>query len=222
MRREIWSRAAALFRARRVGAERPLQRATKAGALTPRDAGFTLIEVLVALTVGSLVVLFAHRLFNGVADGTRRLADARQALDRESNARRWLAEAFGSLVVGEAGGAFAGRADRVEFGSWQLTREGWLVRRRIGIELRERRLVADVGAGDSVVLADSVKEIRFYYLLDPGATPSAQELDAMPGERAAFVREWISPVSAPLAVRMRIARAAGMVDTLLLIVGPRG
>ena len=184
--------------------------------------GFTLIEVLLALTLGSLVVLFAHRLFTGVADGTRRLAEARQALDRETNARRWLAEAFGSLVVGEAGAAFAGRADRVDFGSWQLTGEGWLVRRRIGIGRRGARLVADVGAGDSVVLADSVKEVRFDYLLDPGEMPSAQDLDDLPGERATFVRDWMSPVSAPLAVRMRIARAAGMVDTLLLIVGPRG
>ena len=190
--------------------------------LRAHPLGFTLIEVLLALSLGSLVVLFAHRLFTGVADGTRRLAEARQALDRESNARRWLAEAFGSLAVGEAGAAFAGRADRVEFGSWQRTAAGWLVRRRIGIGRRGGRLVADVGAGDSVVLADSVKEVRFDYLLDPGAIPSAQDLDVMPGERAAFVREWISPVSAPLAVRMRIARAAGMVDTLLLIVGPRG
>ncbi|MGH7612408.1 MAG: PulJ/GspJ family protein [Gemmatimonadales bacterium] len=184
--------------------------------------GFTLIEVVLALSLGSLLVLFAHRLFTGVADGTRRLAEARQALDKESNARRWLAEAFGSLVVGEAGVAFGGQADRVEFGSWQLTREGWLVRRRIGIEMRDSRLVADVGAGDSVVLSDGVKGVRFDYLLDPGALPSDQGLDAMPGERAAFVREWISPVSAPLAVRMRIARAAGTVDTLLLILGPRG
>lgn len=186
-----------------------------------RDRGFTLIEVVTALSLGALVVLFAHRLFAGVADGTRRLAEARRALDRESNARRWLAEAFGSLAVGEAGAAFAGHADRVEFGSWQRTREGWLVRRRIGIGRRGGRLVADVGPGDSVVLADSVKEARFDYLLDPGEIASTQDLD-VPGERAVFVREWMSPVSAPLAVRMRIARAAGVVDTLLLLVGPRG
>ena len=184
--------------------------------------GFTLLEVVVALTLGSLVVLFAHRLFTGVADGTRRLAEARHALDRESNARRWLAEAFGSLAVGEAGAAFAGRADRVEFGSWQRTGEGWLVSCRIGIGRRGGRLIADLGPGDSVVVADSVKEVRFDYLLDPGEIPSAHDLAARAGVQATFVREWMSPVSAPLAVRVRIARAAGMVDTLLLIVGPRG
>ena len=48
-----------------------------------------------------------------------------------------------------------------------------------------------------------------------------------PGEQARFVREWISPVSAPIAVRLRIARRreAGyseQVDTLLVLVGPRG
>jgi hypothetical protein len=72
------------------------------------------------------------------------------------------------------------------------------------------------------VLAGGVKEVRFDYLLDPGEIPSVHDLAARAGVRATFVREWMSPVSAPLAVRMRIVRTAGMVDTLLLIVGLRG
>ncbi len=177
--------------------------------------GFTLLEVLLALSLGALVVLLAHRIFTGVLAGVRRLDEARVALDREQNARRWLEAAVGSLEVGDGAGPFAGHPDRVEFGSWQLTPEGWLVRRRLSLARLGDRLVAGIAGRDLGVLADSVAQIQFDYLLEPG-------------ENATWVREWISPVSAPLAIRLRVTRAgrgergAGVVDTLLCLVGPRG
>jgi hypothetical protein len=43
------------------------------------------------------------------------------------------------------------------------------------------------------------------------------------GSASAWVQEWHSPVSAPVAVRLRLRRdSAAAVDTLLFIVGPRG
>jgi prepilin-type N-terminal cleavage/methylation domain-containing protein len=184
-----------------------------------RRDGFTLIELMVALAVGAVVVLLAHRLFVGVADGARRMDAARAALDRDMNARRWLAEAFGSLDVG-LGSGFVGRAEHVQFGAWLRTPEGWLIRRQVDLAMRHNRLVARLAADDSIVLADSVRQLQLDYLLEAGEDAGAS--GAMPGERASFVREWISPVSAPLAVRLRLARLAGSVDTLLLIIGPRG
>ena len=56
-------------------------------APTSTVAGFTLIEVLVALTIGAIVVLLAHELFGAVADRGRTLTVARAALDRSANAR---------------------------------------------------------------------------------------------------------------------------------------
>lgn len=180
----------------------------------PATRGFTLIEVLVALTLSALVVLLAHRVFTGVVDGTARLGDARLALDREANARRFLQEAFGSLDVGSEGaGGFAGRTERVEFATWVRVPEGWLERRRVTLGIENGGFAVRAGAGDLVVLRDSVERVEFDYLLEPGAN-------------AAWVREWISPVSAPVAVRVRVhgARSTehGAVDTLLFIVGPRG
>jgi prepilin-type N-terminal cleavage/methylation domain-containing protein len=170
-------------------------------------AGFTLIEVLVALTLSALVVLIAHRVFTGVVDGSTRLQTARTALDREANARRTLTEMFGSLDVGtEGAGGFAGRPERVEFATWQRVPEGWLERRRVVLGVEGGALFARTDI--SIVLRDSVRGVEFDYLLEPGMN-------------AAWVREWISPVSAPVAVRMRVARAAA-VDTLLFIVGSRG
>lgn len=184
-------------------------------------SGFTLIEVMVALALSALVVLLAHRLFIGVADGATRLTEARRALDREANARRWLVAAFGSLDAGQADGSFLGHSNQVEFASWQLTPAGWFSRQRVTLTRDGTHLVALASPGDSVVLADSVSDLQFDYLLDVASDGQDDSTPGAPGEHARFVREWISPVSAPIAIRLRISRAE-RVDTLFVIVGPRG
>jgi hypothetical protein len=166
---------------------------------------------MLALALSGLVVLTAHRLFVGVADGAGRLVMTQVSIDREANARRWLAAAFGSVVVGERGFAFHGEVERVEFGSWQYASGGWLVRRQVRLERNDSRLVATVGESDSIVLAKNVARVEFDYLAEPEQ-----------GEATPFVSGWSSPLSAPWAVRARIAVLSGSVDTLLLIVGPRG
>ena len=184
---------------------RAVQHRAHASACGP--AGFTLIEVLVALTLSALVVLLAHRVFTGVVDGSARLQDARTTLDHDANAHRALAEMFGSLDIGtEGAGGFAGRPARVEFTAWQRVPAGWLERRRVVITVEGDVLVAR--SDRTLALQDSVSRVDFDYLLEPGAN-------------AAWVREWISPVSAPVAVRVRIVRGTAT-DTLLFIVGPRG
>jgi prepilin-type N-terminal cleavage/methylation domain-containing protein len=177
-----------------------------------RARGFTLIEVMLALTLSALVVLLAHRIFSGVVDGSTRLREARTALDRDANARRFLEEAFGSLDVGtEGAGGFAGHPERVEFATWQRVPGGWLERQRMVLGVEQGTLVAR--GDEAIALRDSVAGVAFDYLLEPGAN-------------ATWVREWISPVSAPVAVRVRVAgcgkRDAGCVDTLLFLIGPRG
>ena len=72
----------------------------------------------------------------------------------------------------------------------------------------EGRLIARLATGESILLADSVTGVEFDYLLEPGA-------------QATWVREWLSPVSAPLAARVRLSMPA-RVDTLLFVVGSRG
>ena len=176
-----------------------------------RRSGFTLIEVLAALAVGGVVVLLAHQLCVGVLASTQRLEKARAALDRTANARRWLTEAFCSLAVGEKSEGFAGGAAAVHFGTWLLTASRGFAPATIDLGARAGRLVASVGGGDSVVLADSVARVEFDYLVDPGAN-------------ARWGREWVSRMSAPLAVRMRLIHVGdpASVDTLLLLIGPRG
>jgi len=172
-----------------------------------RARGFTLIEVLVALTIASLVVLVAHQMFTGVADGADTVAAQRRILDRRSNTRRWLKATFLSLEP-----PFEGRPTSVSFNSWQLTSGGWFQPQEIELAWDGRRFVAR-HAGEALPLADTVTGVAFDYLLEPGADTK-------------WVRAWVSPVSAPVAVRVRIAGCgrgdAGCVDTLLFLVKERG
>lgn len=170
--------------------------------------GFTLIELMVALLLSALVVLVAHRVLTGIADAADELARSRAALDHDMNAHRWLIEAFGSLDIGAQSGGFSGRPERVEFATSQMVAAGWRESRRIALSLDGDSLVAVNDNAVGLVLARGVTFFRIDYLLDPGL-------------HARWVREWISPVSAPLVVRMRVGYRQ-RVDTLLLLLGSRG
>jgi prepilin-type N-terminal cleavage/methylation domain-containing protein len=169
--------------------------------------GFTLIEVVVAVTIAAAVLVAAHRIFTGVADGSEAIATARRDLDHSANARRWLKATFLSLDP-----PFDGRTDRVSFTSWQLTSGGWFAQQATILQQAGGQFTGTSGAA-TLDLADGVSSVAFDYLLEPGADTK-------------WVREWVSPVSAPLAVRLRIAgcgkRDAGCVDTLLFLVKERG
>jgi hypothetical protein len=142
-----------------------------------------------------------------VTDGAKAIRTAREDLDRRANARRWLKATFLSLEP-----PFEGRPDRASFTAWQLTSGGWLEPQPIVLEQEGMHFFGKQG-GETLRLADDVTSVTFDYLLEPGANSK-------------WVREWISPVSAPLAVRVRIAgcgkRDAGCVDTLLFLVKERG
>ncbi|TMD02343.1 MAG: prepilin-type N-terminal cleavage/methylation domain-containing protein [Chloroflexi bacterium] len=171
-----------------------------------RRNGFTLIEMMVALTVAAMVALLAHRMFSEVLDASRRAADAQDALARDMNARRWLMEAFGSLDISATSGGFVGRAHAIDFATWERTVNGTLAVNRVMLALVADSLI--LAGARRIPLATPVRSLDLDYLLEPGAN-------------SVWVHEWISPVSAPLAVRLRLNRGS-VVDTLLLLIGPRG
>jgi len=152
-----------------------------------------------------------------VAERGRTLIAAREMLDHESNARRWLAATFLSLDVGTNGaGGFDGRPDHVAFSTWLLTPDGWFEPRQVTLSAEQRHLRAVVTPGTPIALMDSVTDLQVDYLLEPGA-------------ESRWVREWVSPVGAPVAVRMRVTRGRGegdergvVTDTLLFLIKERG
>lgn len=176
--------------------------------LRASDRGFTLIEVLVALTLGALLVLMAHAALGGALDFAGRLEARRAEHDATAQARAFLGRAFGNLdlmVPGSSG--FQGGPDRVAF-TTRLGEGGGALRPvTLQLAVTEGRLIA-LRSERATPLIEA-RAVAFDYLLAYGATST-------------WVREWHSPVSAPLAVRLRVLRPDGVVDTLLLVIGPRG
>ena len=180
-----------------------------------RNAGFTLVEVMVALAVGALVVLLAHEVIVGVVDGAERTRAAREVIERRANADRQLAAVLGNLEVGtDETTTYDGRSgwigdlerDELAFTTWLQHPRGWMERERVTLEVHHGALVLAIGA-DTVVLADHVTALGIDHLLEPGAD-------------ARWVAEWRSPVNAPVAVRVRVTRGA-VADTMLYLVGSR-
>ena len=167
--------------------------------------GFTLIEVLVALTIGSIVVLMVHDCFAGMTDLAARLDAERRAASARTDARAFLVRAFGSLEIGTPHmHGFEGLPDRVTFSS-ALDDS---LPTAITIRMDGARLIAE-GPNAPPRQLDSAVAVSCDYLLSFGS-------------QSTWVQEWHSPASAPLATRMRLQRRDGTVDTLLLIIGPRG
>src|SRR5438105_2891717 len=50
------------------------RRVPSGGETVTRREGFTLIEVMVAMVIAGVVIVAAHRIFTGVADGARAVA----------------------------------------------------------------------------------------------------------------------------------------------------
>jgi prepilin-type N-terminal cleavage/methylation domain-containing protein len=193
---------------------------------TRRASGFTLVELLVALLLTSLVVLLAHALLADVSGAARRVQEVARQADRDGSRRLWLVRTFAGVdVAGSAPLGFRGvsgvregrEADQVAFRSWVRVGERHELRVvRIGLTAAGR-VLAEVrlppgprdATPDLLVLGEGIAALGLDYLLDYGAA-------------APWVAEWVSPVSAPVAVRWRMTRADGRADTLLFHVGPRG
>jgi len=169
--------------------------------------GFSLIEVMVALVLGSLIVAAAHRAFGSSADVTIRLKRERAGHDLAMNARHYLGRAFAALdITAREAVGFNGDASAVRFG----TRAGGAGRvAAVRVALLDGWVVAMPDSGPVRPLLPAAR-LMLDYLPSMGAD-------------TAWIRGWQSPASAPVAVRMRLLRRdSGAVDTLLFIIGPRG
>jgi hypothetical protein len=183
-----------------------------------------LIELLVALTLTGLIVLLAHAVLAEVSDTAARARTVTHDLDRTGNRRAWLRRAFANVTVGSApmrgfdgrdgtDGPAAREADRITFFT-RIPDDG---ERRVRVWLAGDALLAEVGwppgprdaTPDTLVVAEGLRGFGADFLIEYGA-------------EAPWVREWVSPVSAPIAVRLRLEGADGRADTLLLHVGTRG
>lgn len=172
------------------------------------NRGFTLIEVLVTLFLTSLVALLSHQLLAGVVDGASALRHSSPASTAPTYGREWVLEACRTLEVGTAGThGFEGTSTSARFDARLVTAAGWVERQAVVIE---------TGAGGVTFRANALAAT----VIDSAATATLDYLADGAGERG-WVTGWSSPVSAPLAIRIRWTRA-GATESLLCPIGARG
>lgn len=171
--------------------------------------GFTLIEVVVALTAGTLLLVALHGLVSAVTDAGATLIAARRDAESSHQGDRWLRSIIASTSVGQPGDVpFEGAPAFATFMAMVPTAYGWHEARPVDIRVAGDSLLLNVNGADAIMLRHGVRSVGLDYLLEPGAN-------------AHWVRQWSSPVSAPLAIRVRID-LGGPVDTALYLIGPRG
>lgn len=174
-------------------------------------AGFTLVEVMVALVVMGVVLVGARTMLGQIADDADRITAATTNADREANAEGLLRTIAGRLDVSPVPGRevrFEGEPQGMRFASWCEVPDGWLERcdASLGfIQLEgENVLALRLSTGEMVPLRRGFGAGELVYLRDAAAG----------GE---WVRSWGASITAPLAVGVVVDG-----DTTLVAIGERG
>ncbi|HET7584027.1 MAG TPA: prepilin-type N-terminal cleavage/methylation domain-containing protein [Gemmatimonadaceae bacterium] len=174
-----------------------------------RGAGFTLIEVLVALAVSSVVLLGARAMVAAVTDAAERAARTDAAMTRDINAQEALRGIVGRLEVGTPqSGTFAGNESAARFSSWCDVAAGWQERCLVLLEMMPsdggHGLVVITSTGDSLVVRRGFRYGALRYL-------------ASPESGGAWLSAWGPSITAPPAIGIVLDR-----DTLIVRIGERG
>lgn len=99
-------------------------------------AGFTLIEMLVAMTVASVVVTGAYRLLSVLITTEASITRERVANDSEMNAEVLLTDLFARAEAGTTGTEpFVGTPEEAAFDTWCDGAGGWLERCRATLRI---------------------------------------------------------------------------------------
>jgi prepilin-type N-terminal cleavage/methylation domain-containing protein len=155
-------------------------------------SGFTLIEVIIALSIGGLVLLMAGRFLSPLTDAAERIRLIDLTAGREARVRRWLQVAFSSLDADERGvGFFDGQATQLVFRARLLTPRGWFEPTSVQLYLESNYLMARLGNGRQLQLLGSVQDAQLDYLAEPGEFPR-------------WGAAWGGATTAPAAVRLRL------------------
>lgn len=173
-----------------------------------KQHGFTLVEVMVALLVASVAVAMVQRAFQMLTSSVVALEDHQRRDSQRAEARRWLVEALGSVEAGiDSASPFDGQSSQLRGTTWLMGERGWP--ERMTVELGLRGMVLQLRSRDRTIeITDSVRTVEFDYLLTTGL-------------ESRWVSQWTSPISPPLAIRVRVTRNRG-IDTTLVLVGRRG
>jgi prepilin-type N-terminal cleavage/methylation domain-containing protein len=175
-----------------------------------RRNGFTLIELVVAITLSGIVLLGARALWESLAGSVDRLRTQAAADARAANGERLLRSLVGRLEVGaDRSREFSGDDRETRFTTWCDMPAGWQERCEvvIGMEpdsMSGLRVVARLSTGEVITLQRGFTTGLLRYLNDPVG-------------RGVWFRTWSRGLTAPLAI--------GVItdgDTAIVRIGERG
>lgn len=170
--------------------------------------GFTILELMVAIVVGSGVLLAARGLLGAMAADSERIAESATELDRRANSQRLLRSLVAQVESGTPQLTFGGNASSAEFTTWCSSAGGWLERCRVRLSIEESEagfsLIAVLSTGEMHELRAEMLHAELRYVAD-----------AARGGR--WLEEWDAGITAPVALAVVTAR-----DTVLLRIGERG
>lgn len=174
-----------------------------------RAAGFTLVEVLVALVIAGTVIVTARMLLEQLAADAKRLVAHVATNDSKANTDRTLRQLVSRLEVGtDDSRRFAGNERAVRFTSWCDVPRGWQERCTVTLAIdtqgSEPLLVASLSTGELLEIRRGFSTATLRYLGDAawGGT---------------WFSSWGESITAPLAIGVLIDA-----DTLILRIGERG
>jgi len=174
-----------------------------------RRAGFTLLEVVVALAITGMVVLGARAVMARLGDDAAHLAATAADDDREANADRLLRDLVGRAEPSPRGALpFTGNSDAVRFTTRCEVPAGWQERCQAELAVVEvsgvPTLGLTLGTGEAVVVRRGFGAARLRYLYDPA-------------NGGTWVNQWSSAFSLPWAVGVEVDG-----ELVILPIGERG
>jgi prepilin-type N-terminal cleavage/methylation domain-containing protein len=168
--------------------------------------GFTLVEVLVALTLATLGVAIAAGMIASSTDALDVMLAESRRVEAEAEGLLWLGDALlGAAPLTRAGEEFRGTSDNLRFRSTLPVSDGWTEPTSVEVVFERGRLMMRTSSL-TLEFADSLRSSAFDYLERVGST-------------SPWLSRWESATAAPIAVRWRREAAGGTADTTLFFIG---
>lgn len=176
---------------------------------SPSRGGFTLIEVVIALVVGSVALLGARLLVTALAGVGERITTHASAADAEANGEALLRALVGRIEVGtKESEPFGGTPREAHFTTWCDVPEGWQERCNVTLAIEAADsmsvLVVTLPVEGRVVLKRGFRAAALRYLDDPAGGGQ-------------WFATWGTGITAPLGLGVILDR-----DTLIVRIGERG